>query len=412
MRVSTIDMQQRVINSMLNNQQRVRESLEQISSGKRLLKPSYDPLASARSNILNSNVKALESYQKNGKIADSKLALVENTFSSVSNNLLRTDELQKQALNDTLSYSDRLVIAEELEANLNTLIGLATSRDMDGNFGFSGFKSDTPAYVKSTTGADFQGDAGQRMLQVGSSSYVPLSYSGDDVFEDVLNGNGKFVTSNGLINNTGTGVISLGSVIDIAAYVEDDYSLRFVTNGSGELAYEVISASSGQVIPAIPATSPTDAPAFNSGDSIVFNGMEVNISGEPAVGDDFAIKPSNRQNIFTTMQNMIDNLRQPINTPADKAKFINAMDRNSGSLQQGLNKVLLTITRIGADSKTIEDQQTVNDDLLIHNRLTLASLNNIDPAEAISRLTMEMNGLQTAQLSFSKIQQLSLFNYI
>ncbi len=81
---------------------------------------------------------------------------------------------------------------------------------------------------------------------------------------------------------------------DKSAYVADNYTLTFVTNGAGKLAYQIVGASSGQVIPAPPATIPTDAPEYVIGEDISFNGLSINIKGTPQVGDTFQIAPSQK----------------------------------------------------------------------------------------------------------------------
>lgn len=412
MRLSTLNMHMMAMNNMLLVQSRVGKLVEQISTGKRILSPSDDVVGSSKANLLNMNNKALAMYQRNNTIAENKLSLTEDVLTQINDTLLRVDELQKQAMNGALKQEDKLIIAGELETRLQDLIGLANSKDSEGKYLFSGFKNDTQAYVKNGDAVSFQGDQGQRLSQIGSSLYVPINFSGFEVFEDVFNGNGTFVTSDGVVNNTGSGVISTGNIFDKNAYVPENYTINFVTNGSSELAYEVVGSMSGQLIPPLPAASPTDAPAFKAGDSIKFNGIEISITGEPDVGDDFSIEPSTRQNIFTSLQQMIDALKSPDSNSNQHANYINQMDRAAVALNQGSEQVLLMITKVGTHSETLDRQKLVNEDLKIHNDKTLGMIQDIDPAEAISKMTMEMTSLQTAQASFAKVMQLSLFNYI
>lgn len=412
MRISTLNMQVNAMTKMLSAQERVKKSMEEVTTGKKFSSPSDNPVASSKSNIVRYSNSLIDVYQQNNITADNQLSKVEDTLEHVNDVLLRVNELQKQSLNGILKESDKKMIANEVEQRLTELVSLANTRDSQGNYIFSGYKSTTPAYTKQADAINFQGDGGQRSIQVGSDTYVPTSYSGEEVFESVKNGNGHFVTKDGVANNTGTGIIALGSVVDQGAYVDEDYSIRFVTNSSSDLAYEVFGSISGQLVPALPAVSPADAPKYSSGSSINFNGIDISITGEPNMGDDFSIEPSSRQNIFTSLQNIIDALRMPDTNSVEHAKYVNEMDRAAAALDSGMEQVIFMITKVGANDQLLESQKIINDDLKLYNEKSLSAIEDIDPAEAISRLSLDMNMLQTAQAGFSKIMQLSLFNFI
>jgi len=49
---------------------------------------------------------------------------------------------------------------------------------------------------------------------------------------------------------------------------------------------------------------------------------------------------------------------------------------------------------------------------MVQLKTTLSTTQDLDYAEAISRLELEQVGLQAAQQSFTRIQGLSLFNYL
>ncbi len=412
MRVSTLNLQVNAMTKMLNVQERVKKTIEEVSTGKRFSSPSDDPVASSKGNLIRHDNSTLDIYQQNNILAENFLAKTEDTLQQISHVLIRVDELQKQALNGILKESDKAIIANEVEQRLDELMGLANTKDNQGNYIFSGFKSGTQAYAKQNGIVSFQGDGGQRSVQIGSGIYVPTSCSGKEIFESVLSGNGTFVTGDGVVDNTGTGIISSGCVQDKNAFIAENYSIRFVTNSSSELAYEVTGSTSGQLIPPPPATSPADAPTYNSGDAINFNGISISITGLPEVGDDFSVAPSFQQNVFTSLENIITALRMPDVNSVEHAKYVNEMDRAACALDRGMDQIILSVTKVGTNSQVLESQKNINDDLKIYNEKSLSAIEDIDPAEAISRLSLEMNVLQTAQASFAKVMQLSLFNFI
>jgi flagellar hook-associated protein 3 FlgL len=60
----------------------------------------------------------------------------------------------------------------------------------------------------------------------------------------------------------------------------------------------------------------------------------------------------------------------------------------------------------------VEQQQSANDDFILHFETQLASVRDLDYAEAITRFNRQTTALQAAQQSYVQIQGLSLFNYI
>lgn len=411
MRISSLTMQNQTMNALTKTQSAAGRTFIEMATGKRILSPSDDPIAYSRINTLNDYINQLESYNANASTAENQLALMETTLDSMMDSLFKINELTKKASNDTLSDSDRDAIAKEMEASLDDLIGLANTKDSNGDYIFSGFMSKVSPYSNDGNFV-YQGDQGQRQMQVGTGSFVTTSIPGYAIFDDVMTGNGTFATTNGSSTNTGTGIISNGRLVDSTSYIADDYTISFVTNSSGELAYQVSGASQGQLIPAPPATAPADAPAYADGQSIILNGMEFSVTGSPAVGDDFGIEPSGRQNLFSSVQNIIDTVRMPINNDQDRALYHNNLERNAAALDNGISKVLSTITEVGASRSAVEKEKNINDDLITEHKTNLASIEDLDYTEAIIELNNQMTALQAAQASYMKIQSLSLLNYL
>ena len=412
MRISTTDLQRTSMNNILSTQNRLNKTMDQVSTGKRLQQPSDDPVAASRISLLEGNTARLKIFQSNNIYAENQLSLVESTLSSLTHGLMRVDELRMQAMNGHLQVGEREILATELENKIDELMGLANTKDADGHYLFSGNQSGNAPYIKQNGQYIYQGDNGERTVQVGANLRVLTTPSGYDLFENVKNGNGTFVTNDGVANNTGSAVISVGAVTDPVNYIADEYTITFVTNNNGDLAYQITGLNVGQVIPAPPATIPDDAPIFVSGDNIVFNGMAVQISGAPNVGDDFGITPSQNQNMLQSIQLMVDTLHLPSNSDNERGQYNNDMSRVSAALSQNMDRLLQTTTKIGASMKSLENEQEINEDLMLHNAKTLSALSDVDPAEAISRFMAEMTALQTAQLTYMRIQELTLFNYL
>jgi len=137
----------------------------------------------------------------------------------------------------------------------------------------------------------------------------------------VPTGNGTFVTGYGAAN-AGTGVIGIGTVVDPTAWVPDDYTIVFTTATSWEVrdsASNVIASGS-----------------YTSGGAIAFRGIEVAITGEPAAGDTFTVKPARPRDVFSALEALAAALRAPGGTPAERARRRMDLDRALQDIGQGL----------------------------------------------------------------------------
>jgi len=170
---------------------------QQIGSGRRILSPSDDPIAAARALDVNQAQSINTQYGRNREYATDALTTVEGTLSGVTSLLQDVRGIVVASGNGLLTDSERGFQATALNSRFDELLGLANSRDAFGNYVFSGFQTDTPAFVKTPTGATYQGDAGQQLLQVEATRQMAVNNSGQSVFQG--GGQDIFQTLNNLI---------------------------------------------------------------------------------------------------------------------------------------------------------------------------------------------------------------------
>jgi len=184
MRISTSWAQQTAVNSMLDQQSRLQQTQMQLSTGKKILTPSDDPAAAARIIDLNQSIKQTEQYQSNINTARQRLTLEEGVLQNATDILQRVNELGVQGLNATNSPSDRTAIAFEMEELNQQLVGLANTKNANGEYLFSGFKSATQPFSKNTAGGGYTyaGDANQRTIQIGETRQIADGDHGSNVF--------------------------------------------------------------------------------------------------------------------------------------------------------------------------------------------------------------------------------------
>lgn len=175
---------------------------QQVATGRRILTPSDDPVAAARALEVTQSQALNAQYGANRGYAKDSLAMVDGTLASVTELLQNVKATAISAGNGTLDDSARAAIATALQSDLDQLVGLANTRDGQNNYLFSGFQTATPPFVQTATGATYQGDLGQRLIQVDSSRQMSASVPGETVFQG--GGQDMFKTLSDLITQLNT----------------------------------------------------------------------------------------------------------------------------------------------------------------------------------------------------------------
>lgn len=191
MRISTTQIFQRGIDSMLDQQTRVFKTQLQLSSNKRFLSPADDPTAAAQVLGLNESISITAQYRTNAKAAQTRLEIEETSLDSAVNALQRARELAVRGLNDTESAESRRGIAQEIRQIMDQVLSLSNTRDPSGEYIFAGAQSLTQPFSHDGSGGfTYSGDQNPRQLQVGPSRQIPAGDSGLDVFMKIDNAAG------------------------------------------------------------------------------------------------------------------------------------------------------------------------------------------------------------------------------
>jgi flagellar hook-associated protein 3 FlgL len=404
-RVSTSELFRQGVNSILEGQAQVGKTSLQISSGQRITKPSDDPSGAIQSLQLSTSLAINTQFQRNNDIARQKLEYEEVTLDSVVTSLQRVRELVVQGNNDSQTQETRGYIASEIRQQLDEIFSLANTRDSNGEYIFSGFRSDTQSFVRDAAGnVSYQGDDGQRSVQVSPVRQIAIGDTGSDVFNRIRSGNGSFVTQ-AATANTGTGSITVGQVLNPTTWQAnlDTYTVAITEPTPGNFEYTVTDSSAAVV--AGPA-------AYQSGADIQFQGISVNVEGQPAAGDTFTVTPSSDRSIFETYQAVITALESNSSNPATNAQMHTDLARGLAELENDLENLSKIRSRVGSRLNALDSQTEINSGADLQLRTVKSSIEDLDYASAISKFQQQLTGLEAAQKTYIQIQGLSLFNFI
>ena len=406
MRISTSMIFSSATKNMQSLQSGIYRLQNQMSTGRRILTPSDDPVAAAQALSISQNQAVNQQYLDNQNNAADQLALLEGHVSSVRDLIIEVQTQAASVANGSGNDTSRKAVAADIRQRYEELMGLANATNATGDYLFAGFSSKTQPF--SATGAagsrtaSYAGDAGTQQLQVSNGRMMEVSENGMDMFMNIPQGNGQFVFSAGT-GNSGTG--TLGASTAIGGYDGNTYALTYDT-ASSSFAVSINGVASGSV-------------SYTSGSTIALPPapatarLNVAISGVPANGDTFTVAPSANQDIFETLDNMIAALEGNVSaSPANLAAFKNQMSAVSNNLNQALDHVLSIQTGIGARRTELDSLVSATTDVDTQYQSDLDRLQNVDMVKAVSDMANMKMLLDAAQASFKQVSQLSLFSYL
>lgn len=406
MRMSTAQITNSGVREMLLRQSELQKTQLQLSTQKRILKPSDDPVAASAISALSAEISQLEQFNRNADAAKASNELEEGVLSSVNNVFFRMRELMVSLGNGAFGEQEYDSIGIELKEGLKQVLGLSNTQNANGDYLFSGGQVKVQSFTQDSSGnINYNGDQGQRMLRVSSGVVEPVSDSGFDVFLNIKNGNGKFsVGSNSA--NTGSAIISSGSYQAPPNFVAEPYTITFGDDGSGNTTYTVTGDNSGTTIVA--------ATPYVEGADIAFNGITVTVKGTPDQlrPDVLNIAPSQSESVFSVIQTVITGIDNFTESTSSRATFTNILTTAQETLDRNMTNVDLSRGKIGSRLNVIESETDTNLSLIISNKTSLSQIQDLDIVEASTRFSQQLVVLEAAQASFVRVQGLSLFNFI
>jgi len=143
MRVTNGMMVNNLMRNLNKNLGRMEKTQQQLSSGKKFVNPSDDPIGVSRSLRLNTEIATMDQYKRNADDVKSWLSTTETAVGNINDLLMRAKELTVQAINETNSITERAEIKAEITELKKQLIQIGNTT-YAGSSLFSGFKTDKP----------------------------------------------------------------------------------------------------------------------------------------------------------------------------------------------------------------------------------------------------------------------------
>ncbi|WP_434466631.1 flagellar hook-associated protein FlgL [Aeromonas dhakensis] len=402
MRITTNMVYDRNITSLNGANERLSTAYEQLMTGNKFKTAGEDPSGMSQKLALTKEIDLFKQYGVNGSLLENSLGHEETVLTALNTAMTSAQTLIQKANDSAVGYEDRQAIASELEGLQKQMFDLMNSKNSQGEYIFGGNQSKTQPFIQDASGNYiFQGDTGQRKIQVSPTVQIAANDSGFNLFEIVPTRRTSSAASANIQvgvadqghfdsfyrNNYDPSLASNQYTVNTIAGTPDTYEIR---DGGGTLL------QSGDYV---------------AGNKIPFNGLELTLS-LPAGGgaaQNFVLDPPQNNNILDGMSDFITALRDPNITPDTfqlKVADATAHMKNARlNVDQGLGE-------IGGRMNGLEQVMGSNEGLSTLNQQARAKVSEADLYEVIATLSKEDAALSATQLSFSKISKLTLFDYI
>ena len=380
---------------------------DQLSSGKRVVRPSDDPTSAALAERAMTRISRVTTDQRALDAQRNAITQGESTLGNVTDALQRFRELAVSAGDGAYSPSERKAIAGELQNLRDEIFAMANTKDTNGQplFGALGSAA-TPFSTPQQAGAPdytFNGMPGQ---MASSAVSIPFALDGNSAF--MLSATQNFtVTPNTIVPSTLTS--SQVTVASPAAITGDTYTVKVtgidtVTSpGNTLLSYDVTGTLSG-------TTSYTSVP-YTTGQTVAINGLSglsMSVTGNPVVGDSFTVTPGPKASLFKVLDTAI----QSISNAPDSATASQAVSQALGDIDIGMARVAAVRSQAGSLLTRADRISTNQDARSVQLESDRSNAEDMDMVKGISDLNKQQTGYSAALQTYASIQKLSLFNFI
>ncbi len=394
MRISTAELYRQAVSQMQQQQLALSKIQQQISTGLRLRTAADDPAAHSRILNLEAGLGDIDRMGENAGFVNQRLALLDDTLGELNSYLMRLRELAVQSNSGTLDATQLKHIQTEVMQVQDAILQLSNRQDGDGTYLFSGNdQAASPPFSRVGQNVAYSGDQGLRQLEVAPGQFITENIPGSELFQRITSGSGGFRVRE-VAGASGSAVLTGASLTNAGTWNGGPYTLSFTDPAN----YEIRDAGNNLVA----------AGAYTPGESIDVQGIRLTLEGAPAAGDSFVVESAHKQDLFSTVQQFSDALV----AGGDSARLSNAIYGSLEDLDQAINHINDQRALVGSRLNTADAAQSTHDALSLHYKNSLSQLKDLDYAEASAELAQQLTALQAAQATFTRVQGLSLFNFL
>jgi len=184
MRVTNKLMADMVANNFFKSTDRLLETENLIASGKRINKPSDDPVGIVKVIEYRKAICAIDQHISNIDHGESWLNITDSTLASVDTLLIRAREIAEYQGTETATEQTRVFAAEEITNIYDQIVQLGNTK-LGNSYIFAGHQTDTSPFSRDADyNATYGGDDGDIRTIIGEGVDLRINVTGKEVFDD------------------------------------------------------------------------------------------------------------------------------------------------------------------------------------------------------------------------------------
>ncbi|MDZ7919955.1 flagellar hook-associated protein FlgL [Rhodoferax sp.] len=409
-RLGTANTYDLAMRNLTARQTKLADLQENLTSGKRVVRPSDDPTGAAQAERSLTRLARIATDQRALEAQKNSIASAESTLGDITSALQRFRELTVSAGNGNNTAAERRTIAVELQGLREQVLTMANRKDNNGLPLFAALGSgQVPFAGPNSPPADysFLGLPGQAAA---SENAIPGTLDGESAFMLQGRRDGAYNVTLSQIPTDRTLQTSAVTVVDPTLVNGSSYSITIdavsTVAGTTTVTYSVAEGPpvAGPTQSGLTASFPSNLPP--SFTITAMPGLSMTVNGLPVAGDTITVDTS--PSIFSVMDDAIRDIGTAVNANAASQAVAQAL----GNLDIGMERVSAVRGQAGDLLNRADRITSTQESRSIQLEADRSRAEDLDMIKGIADFQNQQTGYSAALQSYAQVQKLSLFNFI
>jgi len=214
--------------NITNNLRHMERLEQQMATGRRISRPSDDPVGVVSSLRLRSNLMETAKYDENADEANSWLEASDTALGNVTLILQKARELAVRGATESMSQQSRDAVAKEVNQLLEQLVDMANSVH-DGRYIFGGYQTTSAPFTavgSPATAVIYSGDSGILNREIGVGITLSINVTGAQVFSGASNIFDSLIMLRDNLIAGNTAAISTGDINNLDRSIDNVLAYR------------------------------------------------------------------------------------------------------------------------------------------------------------------------------------------
>ena len=408
-RVSTANMYDSSVRNLSTRQKTLVDLQENLTSGKRVVRPSDDPVAAAQAERALTRISRIQTEQRALEVQRNAITQAETTLGDAIGLVQEMRQLMVGAGGGALKNEDRKTYANQIQSLQEQLRDVINRKDSNGIPLLGALGSALQPFTGPLTGspdylfAGLPGQASSDSTSIATTVDGHAALMFDPVRDGIYGASVTQAPGSSLVTSAVT-----TSNRDVLAGAGYELQIGGVTTSGGNTQVQYSLTKNGVAVPGGPFTAsavtgqPIPITITDGGVSV----MNFSLQGTPVVGDKVGLQPS------PSLMSSIDSAIKGITNATSSTQAAQTVSQALAHMDAGIER-LSNIRGYAGELLNRADRITGDQESRsIQLEADRSRAEDLDMLKGISDFLNANVGLEAALKSYAQVQRLSLFNYV